>query len=109
MPATTTFLTKGLRVHVKTLVAYKPGTYSLAGAQAKVQAREVELTGKVAHVRGNARTVEESTDIGVWIEPDEDASVDHVEGLQVEAKFCFKCGRYEIGPFNPNAIQAVVE
>ncbi len=102
------FVSKGMRVFVQALVAQRTGTHSLAGAQMKVSAQHVELTGTIAHVRGDHPTA--PTNIGVWIAPD-DASgrMDNLfVGLEVQPKFCFACNRYEVGPFAQSAVKALI-
>jgi len=42
---------------------------SLAGAQMKVSARQVTVTGKVTHIRGNDPL--DPTSIRIWVQPDE--------------------------------------
>ncbi len=102
------FVTKGMRVLIRAIVAQKMGTYSLAGVQMKLAAREVELTGRIAHVRGDHPTA--PTSIGVWIEPDDATAetIAHFEKLEIEAAVCKKCNRLEIGPFAQSAIKALL-
>lgn len=103
------WLTKGMRVHVKGFVQHQPGTYSLAGVQPKVQVSEVELTGTIAHVRGDAPTAEECKTIGIWLVPDDPEVAKGFERLTAKAERCEKCDRIEIGPFNVNLVQAVIQ
>lgn len=102
------FVTKGMRVHVKALVAQKLGTYSLAGAQMKVAAREVEFTGRVAHVRGDHPT--DPKEVGVWFIPeDPDVTFPLFAGLEIQPTACAQCsGFIEVGPFPMSAIKAVL-
>jgi len=97
-------ISKGSRVRVRTLVPFDDGTYSLAGVAAKVQAKEVDLTGRIAHVRGNRPTVEESTSIVVWIVPDDLSQCEQFNGLAIRALHCEKCDRIEVGPFGVNNV-----
>jgi len=68
------YLTKGMRVRAQWLQVYTH-LYSLAGAQAKVQAQAREVTGVVTHIRANAPV--NWTSVHVWILPD--AAGDEIE------------------------------
>ena len=61
------YLTKNMRVRAQWLQVYTH-PYSLAGAQAKVQAQAREVTGVVTHIRANAPI--NWTGVHVWILPD---------------------------------------
>lgn len=102
------FITKGTEVYVQALVPLQ--TFSLAGAMPKFAAREVELTGIVAHVRGDAPTVEECTKVALWIvPPDPEAATKLFDNLTIKAARCPKCDRVEVGPLLIRTVKLVIQ
>jgi hypothetical protein len=67
---------------------------SLAGMQPKVTGDFIEVSGHVAHVRGDHPS--EPTQVGIWLRAD-----DALKGAEgIDRVLCPKCGREEIGPMD---------
>jgi len=85
---------KGDLIHLAWLEPRPLGTYSLAGAQMKVAATSISISGRVAHIRGDDPV--DPTRLGVWLRID-----DAYQASQpFEPKLCEKCGRLEVGPLD---------
>jgi hypothetical protein len=67
---------------------------SLSGMQMKVTGDFVEVSGHVAHVRGDSPTDPEQ--VGVWLRADASLKASH----SFDRMMCPKCGQEEIGPID---------
>ena len=88
---TVTLPNKGDLVTLKGIEA-KPA--ALSGMQMKFGATIFEITGHVAHVRGNHLT--DPTSVGVWLTADASLKM----SPEFDPHWCSKCGRNEVGPFD---------
>jgi hypothetical protein len=79
-------IVKGTRVRVRYFRA-NPNV-SLAGCQPKLEATQICFDGIVRHMYGNAPTFEASTDIKIFVQPDDPTGL--------PAVLCPKCGVHEV-------------
>lgn len=66
----------------------------LSGMQMKFGGTFFEITGRVAHVRGDHLT--EPKSVGIWLVVNDDLKMNP----KFDAHWCDKCGRNEVGPID---------